>query len=213
MSIKVLTRDDFYRLVHGVDHEGVRQEGSILRRLDGPPRRSLYCQARDVAILALLGEAGLRLGELQPLSWSDVAHGMTLREVLQIKTLHRRNHVRDVPVTTLCLAAVGRLLSLHLRWHGGLPPDGMVWRPYGRDQRLSRRAIQRMVEVAGQEILGRRVWPHLLRHTYATRLVRVTDVRSVQKMLGHSRMETTQTYTHPGLYEAVTAAKRLKGDD
>ena len=48
------------------------------------------------------------------------------------------------------------------------------------------------------QVLGRSYSPHALRHTFATRLMRKSDIRTVQEALVHSSLSSTQIYTHPG---------------
>ncbi len=209
MKIRVIVSEDFIRLIQGIDVLGTPVGGQALRQLDGVDDRLAYLQVRDVTIVALMGEAGLRLGELQGLGWGDLVHHAQVKGIVGIRSLKSRGQVRDVPLSGMVLASVERLRVYDFRRWGAVKMEDPVFRTWRTGSRLGRRAIQRMVEAAGEEVLGRRIWCHLLRHTFATRLVKVCDIRTVQNVLGHSRLDTTQRYTHPGLTEAVEGIRRL----
>ncbi|GAH73030.1 unnamed protein product [marine sediment metagenome] len=57
--------------------------------------------------------------------------------------------------------------------------------------------------------LGRPVHPHILRHTFASRLMRTTNARIVQELLGHQHLSTTQIYTHPNQDDLKKAIEQL----
>ncbi len=77
--------------------------------------------------------------------------------------------------------------------------------------RLSPRDFQRMLHKLSMEAIGRPVHPHVLRHTFATNLLKVSNMRIVQKALGHKNISTTQIYTHPSNDEISDAINKLPG--
>lgn len=77
------------------------------------------------------------------------------------------------------------------------------------EHHITARRIQQIVCAAGIATLGRRVWPHVLRHTFATRLMRVTSTRVVQELLGHKNLSSTQIYTHPNSQDLVKAIEKM----
>ncbi len=150
------------------------------RRLQGTAR------ARDVAILELLYASGLRVSELVGLD-VDAIDG----ESKTVRVHGKGNKERVVPfgrTTARALAA----------YRAGQPaPRGPLF-ANARGGRLSTRSVQNIVKRAARAAgIARRVSPHTVRHTFATHLLDGgADLRMVQDLLGHSRLSTTQRYTH-----------------
>jgi integrase/recombinase XerC len=65
--------------------------------------------------------------------------------------------------------------------------------------------VERIIDSAGLKALQRHLHPHMLRHTFATRLMRVSNIRVVQQLLGHKYLTSTQIYTHPDSTDLRTA--------
>ncbi len=149
--------------------------------LDGPAPR-----ARDRAILELLYAAGLRVSELTGLDLDDVD-----REEATVRVLGKGSKERIVPFGQKAAAALDAYLELR-----GLVPGPLFVN--ARRGRLSVRSVHAMVRRRAQDVgLRRRVSPHTLRHTFATHLLDAgADLRMIQELLGHSRLTTTQRYTH-----------------
>ncbi len=153
---------------------------------------------RDRAILEVLYAAGLRVGELVSLDWNDIdLKGRVLR------VLGKGGKERMVPFGRLAAEALRRWMEswgrLRSSTHSAATesPDDPVFLNY-RGHRLSARSVRRLIDqrVAQAAIAGG-VHPHTLRHTFATHLLEGgADLRSIQELLGHSSLSTTQGYTH-----------------
>jgi integrase/recombinase XerD len=165
-------------------------------RLLNQPDASTPNGLRDRAILEVLYSTGLRVSELVNLKVSDFEMRMGC-----LRCIGKGDKERLVPVGRKALAAVqaylgkSRSLLLGKREAGKTAPWLFVNR-FGN--RLSRIAVWRFLTAYGRRA-GIRVplSPHKLRHSFATHLLeRGADLRSVQLMLGHADISTTQIYTH-----------------
>ncbi|MCS7315045.1 MAG: site-specific tyrosine recombinase XerD [Bryobacterales bacterium] len=163
-----------------------------IERLLEAPDAARPAGLRDRAIIHLLYASGLRVSELCQLQLSDVNH-----ELGVVRVLGKGNKQRLAPVGRAALAA----LQIYLE-QGRPRLLGRRSSPYlfvsSRGTRLSRQAVWKLVaRHAFRAGLDRRVWPHAVRHSFATHLLEGgADLRSVQLMLGHADISTTQIYTH-----------------
>jgi len=164
-----------------------------LKRLLQAPDVATLEGKRDRAILELLFSTGLRISELCGLSIDDI--DMT-RDEFSVRG--KGDKVRVVFLSD----TARQYLQTYLK-HRKDMDDAMFIR-YGRkmndgnDLRLSPRAVQRLIKkyatLAG---ITRKVTPHVIRHSFATDLLQNgADLRSVQALLGHAHIGTTQIYTH-----------------
>ncbi len=159
---------------------------------------------RDVAILELLYATGIRVGELCGLDVDDVDRG---RRVVRVFGKGRKE--RTVPYGVPADRAVGAWLAdgrPRLFTSGAGPAMFLGARGRRMDQRAVRTLVHaRLAEVADAPDMG----PHGLRHTAATHLLEGgADLRTVQEMLGHASLATTQIYTHVTT-DRLRAAYRL----
>ena len=144
---------------------------------------------RDKAMMELFYSSGLRLSELVNLDVLDLD-----LKAGQVKILGKGNKTRYLPVGKQANQAVSEWLDLRL----GLAQAGeKAVFINNRGSRLSQRAVQkRMREQAQRTELGVHVHPHMLRHSFASHLLESSgDLRSVQELLGHANISTTQVYT------------------
>lgn len=159
---------------------------------------------RDVAMLELLYATGIRVSELTGLDIDDLDR---VRRVVRVFGKGRKE--RMVPFGAPALVAVERWLAAGRQDVATIAsgPAVFVGARGGRiDQRTVRRVVhERLAAVDGVADLG----PHGLRHTAATHLLEGgADLRSVQEILGHASLGTTQIYTHVSS-ERLRAAYRL----
>ncbi len=159
--------------------------------------RPPWVLARDAAVLALLYGAGLRISEALGLRRRDAPVGA--RDSLAI--LGKGAKMRSVPVIAAAQRAVEAYLAL---CPYALAPESPLF-VGERGGALSPRIIQLTVErMRGALGLPDTATPHALRHSFATHLLaRGGDLRSIQELLGHASLSTTQIYT------AVDAARLM----
>lgn len=148
---------------------------------------------RDRAILETMYSAGLRVSEVVGLDQSDLDFDA---DVLRVRGKGRRERLS--PIGSYAVRALKRWLplrKLHATVASG-PAAPVFVNKFGR--RLTTRSVARMLEkYLRQTGLDRRTTPHSLRHSFATHLLdRGADIRSVQELLGHKSLVTTQIYTH-----------------
>jgi integrase/recombinase XerC len=150
-------------------------------------------RTRDVAVLELLYATGLRVSELAGLDLDAVD-----RQTRTVRVLGKGNKERIVPYGVHAARALDAYLGRRAEGRGPvfLNPRGT---------RLGVRSIHTIVRRASRAAgVTRRVSPHTLRHTFATHLLdRGADLRVIQELLGHSRLSTTQRYTHVSTAQLV----------
>ncbi len=171
------------------------------RDLRAPRERDGAERLRDRALLELLYGAGLRVGEAVALDVRDV--DLLAREV---RVLGKGRKERVIPLPQAARQALGAWLESRRAPGYQTEPLFPSLAAKARRRRMDARAVRR--------ILGRRaisagvadhVHPHRLRHSYATHLLDMgADLRSIQELLGHTSLSTTQRYT------AVSAARLVE---
>jgi len=152
------------------------------------PRTDL--DRRDRAILELFYSSGLRLAELSGLDLGDLDLGDAV-----VRVMGKGAKTRIVPIGGYAREAV--LAWLNVRSACARESEQALF-VNRSGTRLGARAIQQRVAVwAQRQGLGRRVHPHMLRHSFASHVLESSsDLRAVQELLGHADISTTQVYTH-----------------
>jgi site-specific recombinase XerC len=142
---------------------------------------------RDEAVLTLLWGCGLRISEALSLKRSDAPLGDSIR------ILGKGSKTRIVPVLPVVQEAIDAYVAA---LPFALAPDELLFRAV-RGGPLSPRHVQaRMQALRGRLGLSDRTTPHALRHSFATHLLGAgADLRSIQELLGHASLSTTQKYT------------------
>jgi integrase/recombinase XerC len=155
----------------------------------GGEERAPWVLARDAAVLALLYGSGLRIGEALGLKRADAPVGG--QDVITV--LGKGGKLRQSPVIPQVSALVQAYLD-QCPWR--LPSDGPLF-VGTRGGALSPRIIQLAMErMRGALGLPDSATPHALRHSFATHLLgRGGDLRTIQELLGHASLATTQIYT------------------
>ncbi|NOY14706.1 MAG: tyrosine-type recombinase/integrase [bacterium] len=167
-----------------------------IEKLLGMPKIKKVSGIRDRVILEVLFSSGLRVSELVGLNRDsiDLKKG-------EFSVVGKGRKVRMVFLSPRALEWVKKYLlardddfkPLFIRHKGRVCSEN-----FGEKMRLSARSVQRLVKrYALQAGLAKKITPHGLRHSFATDLLsQGADIRSVQELLGHKNLATTQIYTH-----------------
>jgi integrase/recombinase XerC len=180
----------------------ILQQDEVRRLIEVAPGDSSVAAMRDRAIFETLYSSGLRVSELVGLNWRDIDEELGMVMVRSGKG----NKDRLVPLGEPALDAL-------LKWRRAMP---IAWEPNGpvivnlRGGRLTTRSVemilQRRIEAAG---ISAGITPHGLRHSFATHMLNNgADLRSIQEMLGHASLATTQRYTHVSVNHLKEVYKR-----
>ncbi len=165
-------------------------ENEVTELIGDTPAEDDRAGRRDRAIVETLYSSGLRIAELVGLNWADLDAEMGLLRVRHGKG----NKERIVPVGEPAIDALNA-------WRQKMPSGGAGGSPIFTNLRGGR-ITTRSVELIVARMLARsgvqnRITPHGLRHSFATHLLdHGADLRSIQEMLGHASLTTTQRYTH-----------------
>jgi integrase/recombinase XerC len=167
---------------------GTLDTDTVARLLDIPDESPLAL--RDRAIMEIFYSSGLRLSELASLRWDQVDTAAGL-----ITVTGKGNKTRVVPLGSYAAKALDRWNRVRGQFAGFEEPCVFV---SNRGNPISVRTIQARIRYwAQRQGLPQKVYPHLLRHSFASHMLESSgDLRAVQELLGHADISTTQVYTH-----------------
>ncbi len=179
-------------------------EPDEIARLLAAPQGEVFAPARARAVLETLYSTGMRVGELCSL---DEARLDLLGGVVVVRGKGRKE--RLAPLGRPAIQALEQWRRVRDATFGRSARDAAVFRG-SRGGRLDQREVRRMLGDAIAEAgLAGRTTPHTLRHSFATHLLRAgADIRSVQELLGHASLATTQIYTHLSIDDLREAYQR-----
>lgn len=173
----------------------------------------------------LMGRLGLRVGEVAKLCWRHVEIYPPGEPTIHIvAAITKTGYARSLPIpSTLTELLIEHRHHSQEHWQesdrGKEDPAKLIpfldtpviWKKNG--SRISPRWFQIVITTIGAAAVGRKIRPHTLRHTFATRLLQQTNIRVVQAALGHRSIRSTQIYTHPTVKELRDAIEKTGGQD
>ncbi|MBA7534300.1 Tyrosine recombinase XerC [subsurface metagenome] len=191
-----LTTEDADKLLYELLH----QKGSWKKHIQG---------IRNHCIALLMLDAGLRVGEVVGQTISNLYFLNESRYSLLVSSsLSHGSADRTIPLTQRIRKAI-EAMQVHLWSQTGKVGLDYAFTSNYRTGLLTTRQVERIIRKAAMMSLGRPVHPHALRHTFASRVMRTTNIRIVQELLGHKHLSSTQIYTHPNQEDLKNAIESL----
>ncbi|MBA7552388.1 Tyrosine recombinase XerC [subsurface metagenome] len=175
--------------------------------------KQFHRAVRNYAMALCMLDAGLRVGELVKLHWSDLFFNCEpVNSIIIRSAIAKKGRERTVPVSQRLGDA---LKSYHEYYRPTRGEFSTAYCFYQTEETapLTTRQVERIIRAAAMKSLGRPIHPHVLRHTFATKLMRKTNARIVQELLGHEHLSSTQIYTHPNSEDLTNAINSLDNGD
>lgn len=200
MPLKTLTILESNQLLD----ELLREYGTTKQKLTG---------LRNYTMALLMLDSGLRVGEVAALLVTDLKTDNGPINTLVIRAeITKTKHQREIPTTQRLRRAIEKMSSNY--WISPVyMPVQFAFYSAAFARPLSTRQIERIIGGASVTALGRNIHPHQLRHTFATRMMRLCSIRIVQELLGHANLSSTQIYTHPDQQAKTEAIEQLEASE
>ena len=152
---------------------------------------------RDYTMISFCLATGLRCSELVNLTIECIRAYEAVTCVLMLPgTIAKGGNSRDIPIKPDLRIDLEFFLSWKETNNEPLELSDPLFVSKYTHNKLNPRDFQRIVKKLSLKSINRAIHPHILRHTFATRLLAVSNLRIVQKVLGHKNIQTTQIYTH-----------------
>lgn len=188
-----------------IEAEKIIEELSICTNTNSSQEKA----ARNKLIGLLLLDAGLRVGELTKLEIGDLTYaGQPVINLMLRAAITKRKKERSIPLTSRVQLSI--LAAQENYWSRYYKKEN-DYAFYGRTPEIciTTRQVERIIKEASLRAIGKPTHPHILRHTFASRLMRIANIRVVQELLGHKSLQTTQIYTHPNSDDLAIAIESL----
>lgn len=154
---------------------------------------------RDYTLISLVLNTGLRNNEAIGLNISDVLPYGVITRVLEVPpSIAKGGFSRQIQLNETIISQLTTFIFWKERNYQIVLPAEPLFCSLKTRKRLGNRDFQRILSFLGRKSIGRSISPHTLRHTFATQLLKKSNIRIVQKVLGHKNLSSTQIYTHPG---------------
>lgn len=200
----------------------IPESGKPLRVLTEDESSRLLAAARqnyfrDFVMFQLALLTGLRNSEVLGLRVEHVAPFGEISTLLEVTAdIAKGKKPRTVPIHPVLRAQLDSFLGWKMQHGQACDPNASLFVTANTGRQLQPRDFQRITKMYGTHVLGRRITPHMFRHTFATQILRKANIRIVQKLLGHKNLQTTQVYTHPStsdMSDAVNAIPSSQASD
>lgn len=165
---------------------------------------------RNQLMACLMLDAGLRVGEVVHLLQTDLVISDKPVTVLRLSKEDTKNKRERMIPLSVRIRHLIEVMHDFVWNHFDYDPANYAFYIYGPEKPITTRQVQRIIKSASLSALGRSIHPHMLRHTFATRLMQSSNIRVVQELLGHRDIRSTQIYTHPNHEDLTKAIAKLE---
>ncbi len=164
---------------------------------------------RDSSIALMMLDAGLRVSEVIGIQRGDLCWQEQIVSSIRVQAhIAKKGSERLVPVSVRLTTAL-ELMRLNIWIPRFTQQDQNAFFNFQTGRPLTKQAVSRIIRQAGRVSLHRDIHPHMLRHTFGTNLMRTTNARVVQQLLGHKNLSSTQIYCHPNQQDLRKAIDSL----
>lgn len=166
-------------------------------------------RTRNHTMAVLMLDTGIRVGELVKLTLWDLYFGdHPVRNLIVRPEIAKTGKERVIPISERLYES---LLKMHRNYWSKFKDTEAHYAFFNElpTLPLSVRQVQRIISDAGSAATGRKITPHTLRHTFATKLMRKAPTPVVQQLLGHAQLSSTQRYQHPNQDDLKNAIDSL----
>ena len=169
------------------------------------------CSIRDFTMILLSLTTGLRVSELIGLFIEDVAPYGDVSSILSVPSrIGKGGKKREIPINDDTRKHLSKFISSKHYSKEPIEPTSFLFLSRYTQKPLSSRDFQRIVKHISISSINRSITPHTFRHTFATRLLKHSNLRVVQELLGHANIQTTQIYTHVDSSDARLAISNFE---
>ncbi len=165
---------------------------------------------RDYTLIFFALNTGLRNSEVIGLNVEDVCPYDIVLETLELPArIAKGNKPRSIPLCLDIKDALGVYIFEEIKSERITNGSTALFRSKWSNKRLGRKDFHQILERHSVNSIHRRCHPHMLRHTFATKLIGQANIKLVQDILGHSSLQSTQVYLHPSSSEKLDAVNKL----
>ena len=173
--------------------------------------KALKSSPRNYAILMVMLQTGVRVGELVGLCFDDIMIGGHFKTDLTVRAeTSKSGREREIPISKRLKDVLQDYVTGYQLGQRAIKAEDPLFQQSNKIQSLSPRQVERIVAKIGKEAINRKIHPHLLRHTFGTNTSRVAPIRVVMELLGHTNIASTQIYLHPNSVDLKQAVDKLE---
>lgn len=166
---------------------------------------------RNYMMIYLALNTGLRNDEICGLTIECVRSFEIIPTILNLPgTIAKGGNPREIPLNPDLRKQLEKFIEWKIQQGEDTNHDAFLFVSMIGKKRLNPRDFQRILSSISKSCIGRSIHPHVLRHTFATKLLKFSNLEIVRRVLGHKNIQTTQIYLHPSSEDVSDAVLKLQ---